>query len=506
LPTGDLLESAFQRQTPLARITISLSNGATVPVDRDGPTVSVAAADVTVAGTETHEIQVAYSDPSGIDPTTIGIDDIQVTGPLSHALQIVDVVFDATIGTTPNSIVATYTVSTQDGEFTARDNGRYVVAVLPGAVGDTLGQATEPQVAGEFNIDVGVRLEVTIESLTPSGGLAQTPFWIGFHDGSFEIARSGAPASEYGGLELIAEEGDPSELVARFLAESNGTGTVITAPDGFAGAPVFEPGETASQVVEVQDSRLNPFFSFASMVIPSNDAFVANRNSRQFRLFDSNGNFRGARQITLYGRDILDAGTEINNPFGGAAYSVEGGDSLDENGVIRRHFGLDEFIDTGVPTGTLSSAFFASMPIATITVSLFDPEADVCSAVDGACSTRSVSLQNAGLRSDVNRDGRVSALDSLLVVNFLGRFGSQSTIADEAQATGLDLDVGGDFQITALDALIVINDIMSQSNSRLEAESESAASFDAVFSQFGDDDELDLTSEENSLPGPTSLF
>lgn len=502
LPTGETLESAFVSDTPLARITISLTDGTSLPVDSDGPTASAAADDVVVAGTTTHEVHVTYSDPSGIDPTSIGIEDIAVVGPLARQLTVTAVETDAAIGTTPTTVTATYTVTTQDGQFTGRDNGRYTVNLRPDEVSDTLGQASESDVVGAFQVDVGVRLQVEIESLTPEGGLALTPFFVGFHDGAFEVARGGALASEFGGLELIAEEGDTSELVARFAGESDGTSSVIAAPQGFAGAPVIEPGEIATQVIEVEDSSLNRFFSFVSMVIPSNDAFVANRNSRQYELFDELGNFQGARQITIYGRDILDAGTEVNDPLGGAAYSTEGGDSVDEGGVIHRHAGLDEFIGTGVPTGTLESAFNGLMPIATITVSLFDPEADVCSGVDGACSARSVSLQNSRLSADVNRDGQVTALDSLLVINFLNRFGSQATIADEAQATGLDLDVGGDGDITSLDALLVINDLARES---LAARSEAEA-VDAAIAAFGDGGFLEESEDELVLIETGSLF
>ncbi len=505
LPTGESLESAFDDQTPLVRITIGLSNETVSPVDESGPQASAEVADVSIAGANTHQVVVTYNDPSGIDPTTIGVEDLVITGPLGRRLEVLNVVTDAAPGETPNVVTATYEVSTVDGEFTARDNGRYIVEVLGDEVRDTFGRGSERQLTGDFSVDVGVRLQVEIQSLSQIGGVAQTPFWVGFHDGTFEVARGGVAASEFGGLELIAEEGDASELIARFLAESTGTDALITAPEGFAGTPFFEPGEIVQQIIEVEDSRDNRYFSFASMVIPSNDAFVANLDPRRYELFDSQGNFHGARQITLYGRDVLDAGTEVNDPFGGAAYSTEGGDSTDENGFIRRHRGLEEFVGTGTPTGTLQSAFGAFSPIAVITISLHDPEADVCSGVDAACSARSVSLQNARLSSDVNRDGRVSALDSLLVINFLGRFGNQSTIADEAQATGLDLDVGGDQEITSLDALLVINDLLRRSNEQ-RGEGESVAAFDAVFalssesSSFGDaEDEADPFAELAAL-------
>ncbi|MEM9364571.1 MAG: spondin domain-containing protein [Planctomycetota bacterium] len=487
LPTGEDLLFAFDPSTPLARITVSLVGGTSNPVDESGPTAQADTIRVETAGTDTIDVTVTYTDPSGVDLTTIGVDDLAIIGPLGTELSVIDAVVDPTAANGAQTVDVTYVVTTNDGPFTARDNGDYAVQVVDDAVEDTLGQGTETDVIGGITVDVGVRLEVEITSLTPLGGLAQTPFWIGFHEGGFEVARGGVSADLFGGLELIAEEGDASELAARFAAESGGVDTVITSPAGFAGAPVFEPGETASGVITVDDSQLNRYFSFASMIIPSNDAFVANRNARQYELFDSLGNFQGARRITLYGRDILDAGTEANVVGGGAAFSTEGGASVDEDNVIRRHPGLDDFIGTGLPTGeNLQSAFGLDDAIAEITIRLVDPEAEVCSGVHGACSVRSVSLQNAALTSDVNRDGRVSALDALLVINFLNEFGSVETIADEAQATGLSLDVGDDGLVSARDALLVINELNLIAQSRSQPEAEPV---DAVFATLGGLDE-----------------
>ena len=214
-------------------------------------------------------------------------------------------------------------------------------------------------------------LEVTVENLAEEGGLYQTPFWLGVHEGRFDIGSPGRDADRFPGLEILAEDGITGELSERFTAESAGVDTTLTAPGGFPGAPVFDPGESATTVIEVDDPSENRFFSFASMVIPSNDTFLGNLNSRQYRLFNRDGDFRGPLTITLYGRDAWDSGTEVNDPFGGAAFSAEGGTSLDENGRIRRSRGLDDFIGTRLPTGeTLESAFDRRTPLARITVTL----------------------------------------------------------------------------------------------------------------------------------------
>ncbi|MGB7327795.1 MAG: spondin domain-containing protein [Rubripirellula sp.] len=505
LPTGSDLSAAFIGQTPLARITIGLAGETVIPDDDFGPTTFLSTQPITVAGAAEHEVQITYNDPAGVDITSIDPSDLNIVGPGGSTLRVTGVVVDAAAGTSPRSVVATYQLATGDDQFTARNNGTYRVSLASDAVRDTLGQGGSSDVAGVVNVDVGIRLQVDIESLTEVGGLAGTPFWVGFHDGQFEVARGGASASEFGGLELIAEEGDASELAARFATESSGTDSLITAPDGFAGAPVFEPGEMASQVIEIANTTDNRFFSFASMVIPSNDAFIANLNSQAYELFDRLGNFKGARQITIYGRDILDAGTEANDGLG-AAFSTQGGVGTDENGVIRSHAGLDNFIGTGLPTGeNLDSAFGQLTAIATITVSLFDPESDACSGVDAACSARSVSLQNSSLSADVNKDGQVSALDALLVINFLGRFGNQSTIADEAQRAGLDLDVGGDTEVSALDALQVINELARRRGAGGESESvgdsEQALRFDAAIGQLSQSDSFNFDDESEETLG-----
>ena len=458
LPTGETLGSAFNASTPLARITIALAGQATVPDDDAGPTASVRVDDIDEAGTESHIVEVLYTDPSGVDITSIDTEDIAVTGPLNRPLDVTGVEIIGNPGDT--SVIARYSVATPDGPFTARDNGDYRVILRQSQVGDTLGQSNVAASLGSFEVVTGVRVQITIESLTEAGGLFHTPLWVGFHDGSFEVARRGVPADAFGGLELIAEEGSPAELAQRFAAESTGTDAVLLGEAGFAGAPVIDPGETTTITLEIDASDAHRYFSFATMVIPSNDAFLANVDSTAHELFDDRGNFRGARQITLFGRDVYDAGTEQNRADGGAAFSTEGGEGVDENGLIRRHAGLDNFVGTGLPTGeTLQTAFDADTPLAVITVSLVDPEPESCSGELAACSSRSVSLQNAGLSADVNRDGRVTPLDSLLVLNFVRRNGILDTIADEAQATGYALDVDGDARVNSVDALNVINEI-----------------------------------------------
>jgi hypothetical protein len=159
---------------------------------------------------------------------------------------------------------------------------------------------------------------VTVENLAPAGGFYFTPVWVGLHNGSFDLLDLGGLASE--GVERFAEDGDASVLQAEFetaVGETGGINTLITAPDGFAGAPVFDPGDVAGIHLTV-DSKDNSCLSFMSMIIPSNDAFIGNHNPKAIELFDAAGKFKGKQIITILGSMIWDAGTELNNEMDAA--------------------------------------------------------------------------------------------------------------------------------------------------------------------------------------------
>ena len=149
-------------------------------------------------------------------------------------------------------------------------------------------------------------IKVTVESLAPENGTFLTPVWTGFHDGSFDIYNRGEAASP--GLESLAEDGDFRTLSEEFLA--SGAGTV----DGAVfGSPVIAPNTTATAIFELDETLPSSrYFSYASMILPSNDAFVANGNPLAHRIFDDNGEFIGADFI-IAGNEVLDAGTEVND-------------------------------------------------------------------------------------------------------------------------------------------------------------------------------------------------
>lgn len=229
-----------------------------------------------------------------------------------------------------------------------------------------------------------VDVQVTIENLSPSAGTFQTPFWVAFHDGSFDSYDGGSPASP--GLERLAEDGSVMFISDEFLSLGTGGIDTVIAPGG-----PFAPGSSASTVLTVDgDNPSMRYFSYASMVIPSNDAFIANGNPLAHAIFDESGTFIGA-DFFITGADVNDAGTEVNDelPENTAFFGQMMPDTgVTENGVVEAHPGyLGSFANPGMPS-ILADAMFAGAdfslpgyPIARITITLV--ESTVVGDLDG---------------------------------------------------------------------------------------------------------------------------
>ena len=117
------------------------------------------------------------------------------------------------------------------------------------------------------------------------------------------------------------------------------------APKGFAGAPVVDPGETASVTVEVDPGAERRFLP---MVIPSDDTFVGNDDPLAREVFDAAGAFTGIGPILVMADEVRDAGTEVNDLMG-AAFSTAGGEDTDEDGVIAAWGDLGIIVGTPIP-------------------------------------------------------------------------------------------------------------------------------------------------------------
>ena len=181
-----------------------------------------------------------------------------------------------------------------------------------------------------------IDVEILVENLSPENGTYITPVWVGFQNGTFDIHDLGAPASE--GLERIAEDGNTTPLSDAF--QTSGTGSIDTT---LAGIGPIAPGASTSAIVPLNlNAPTSRFLSYASMVIPSNDAFVANGNPTAHEIIDADGNFLGA-EFVVAGSAVLDAGTEVNDesPANTAFFGQMTPDTGDaENGTVSTHAGF----------------------------------------------------------------------------------------------------------------------------------------------------------------------
>lgn len=165
-----------------------------------------------------------------------------------------------------------------------------------------------------------VQVKVSVENLAPMSSVAFAPLRIGFNNGTYDSFDEGAMAST--AIQTVAELGSGDDWFPAFeAADPTATlGTVVPDPAG-----PLTPGGTAEGVFEV-DSAINTYFTFATMVVPSNDYFIGNDSPTQFELLDSMGNLN-FNDITLTASDIWDAGTEVDGLFGAAF--IEGSQATD---------------------------------------------------------------------------------------------------------------------------------------------------------------------------------
>lgn len=177
-----------------------------------------------------------------------------------------------------------------------------------------------------------VQLRVTVENLAPTNSISFAPLRVGFNSGSFDSFNAGATASA--AIISVAEGGSGSAWFPAFSAADPGAtlGTVLPNPAG----PLL-PGASGSEVFTI-DAAINRFFTFAAMVVPSNDYFIGNDSPTAYQLFDTNGNL-AITSILQRGSDIWDAGSEADDPAN-AAFLVGGNNDLrtPQNGVVAFDF------------------------------------------------------------------------------------------------------------------------------------------------------------------------
>ena len=170
------------------------------------------------------------------------------------------------------------------------------------------------------------RVTITVENLAAAGSIAFAPLHYGFGNGSFDAFDLGGVAGA--AIVSVAEGGSGSAWQPAFAAADP------TAVRGTIGGPLL-PGASASQTIVV-DPAINPYFTFAAMVVPSNDFFVGNDDPMAYRVFDAGGNLTLA-SLTQKARDIWDAGSEVFDPAA-AAFVGDNGLRAPQNSVVALNF------------------------------------------------------------------------------------------------------------------------------------------------------------------------
>ncbi|MBM4263076.1 MAG: PEP-CTERM sorting domain-containing protein [Deltaproteobacteria bacterium] len=173
-----------------------------------------------------------------------------------------------------------------------------------------------------------VSVRVAVENLAPTNSASFAPLRLGFHAGTFDAFNNGQVATAP--IVSVAEGGSGSDWFPAFAIADP------TAVLGSVGGALL-PGASASGTFIV-DSVINRFFTFASMVIPSNDLFIGNDAPTAFELFDAAGNLR-INSIGQTAGQIWDAGSETADPAN-AAFVVGGvnDNRTPQNGVVSFSF------------------------------------------------------------------------------------------------------------------------------------------------------------------------
>jgi hypothetical protein len=121
-------------------------------------------------------VTVTYTDPEGIDTSTLGSDDLQVSGPKSVTVQFLGQ--DSSSG----DVVATYALIGPDGSWDVSDKGGYAITAPADAVKDLQGNSMDGPASAAFDVNIPPPPDVTppavnsinVSDVTAAGGANST--------------------------------------------------------------------------------------------------------------------------------------------------------------------------------------------------------------------------------------------------------------------------------------------------------------------------------------------
>ncbi len=208
---------------------------------------------------------------------------------------------------------------------------------------------------------------ITVKNQAAQRAGLQTPVWGGIHDGSFDIydrdAELGTSETNQNlisreSVERLAEDGMTGPITEEFsMLQPESGQTTFVSPSG-----PLSPGSMVSATLNINNPLVERYFSYASMVIPSNDAFVANGSPIAHEIFNDSGQFV-AKDFIVAGSEVLDAGTEINDELASnTAFLNQTAPNTgsDENGVVTLSSGFASPGELSYPNGVLNHPAFGN--------------------------------------------------------------------------------------------------------------------------------------------------
>jgi Ca2+-binding RTX toxin-like protein len=166
--TLEFLKGAVQNPF-ISAISIKPAGSNPPPTDTTPPTASGGASDLTTTAA-THTATITWNDSgSGVDASTIGTNDITVSGGPS-AVTVSSV---STTAGSNGSIIATYTLTSANG-FDASDNGTYTISRVAGAVEDLANNGITAGTQDTFAVTIGTGGGNTITGTSGNDNLQGT--------------------------------------------------------------------------------------------------------------------------------------------------------------------------------------------------------------------------------------------------------------------------------------------------------------------------------------------
>ena len=192
--------------------------------DTQAPTATLTANTFNAEGSQSYDFTVTYTDPSGVDSSSLDNADILVTGPNGFSQTATLVSTDEPGDGSPRT--ATYRIISPNGGWDESDTGAYTVNLVANQVADTLGNSAAATFLGTFDVTVlppGIVFSDDFES--NRGWLTNPNNSDTATTGQWEVANPQATASGGGVVQQLGETVSGSQALVTQAAAGSGVGS-----------------------------------------------------------------------------------------------------------------------------------------------------------------------------------------------------------------------------------------------------------------------------------------